>query len=162
MNELIYGVITGIIFGFLLQKGRVIRYDKQLGALRLLDMTIVKFMVSAIIVAMVGVYLLKDLGLVKLSIKPTILGGNIIGGLDFRIWLGAPWLLPGDFSRRCRRRTMGWSLGHFGYARRSGSFRRTFSHVEKQCTQMGRLRQDHHTGGVRGTTTRSLLLSLLF
>ena len=33
---LLYGLITGIIFGFLLQKARVIRYDKQLGALRLI------------------------------------------------------------------------------------------------------------------------------
>jgi hypothetical protein len=37
MNELLYGLITGIIFGFLLKKGRVIRYEKQLGALRLFD-----------------------------------------------------------------------------------------------------------------------------
>jgi uncharacterized membrane protein len=59
---LLYGLITGIIFGFLLQKARVIRYDKQLGALRLMDMTIVKFMLSTILVAMVGTYLLKDLG----------------------------------------------------------------------------------------------------
>ena len=85
MIDLIYGFITGIIFGFLLQKGRVIRYDKQLGALRLLDMTIVKFMFTTILVAMVGVYLLKDLGLVKLSIKATSLGGNILGGLIFGI-----------------------------------------------------------------------------
>ena len=85
MNDLIYGLITGIIFGFLLQKARVIRYDKQLGALRLLDMTIVKYMFTTVLVAMVGVYLLKDLGLVKLSIKPTSLGGNILGGLIFGI-----------------------------------------------------------------------------
>ncbi len=91
MNDLIYGSITGIIFGFLLQKARVIRYDKQIAALRLMDMTIVKFMFTTVLVAMVGVYLLKDLGLVKLSIKPTILGGNIIGGLLF----GFGWALLG-------------------------------------------------------------------
>jgi uncharacterized membrane protein YedE/YeeE len=91
MNDLLYGIITGIIFGFLLQKARVIRYDKQLAALRLLDMTIVKYMFTTVLVAMVGVYLLKDLGLVKLSIKPTVLGGNIIGGLIF----GAGWGLLG-------------------------------------------------------------------
>jgi len=90
-GELIYGFITGIIFGFLLQKGRVIRYEKQLGALRLIDMTIVKFMLSSIIVAMVGVYLLKDFGLAKLSLKTTVLGGNIIGGLIF----GIGWALFG-------------------------------------------------------------------
>ncbi|MGB6282407.1 MAG: YeeE/YedE family protein, partial [Syntrophobacteria bacterium] len=50
MKVLIYGLVTGIFFGFLLQKGRVLRYDKQLGALRLMDMTIVKFMLSTVLV----------------------------------------------------------------------------------------------------------------
>jgi len=95
MRELLFGFITGIIFGFLLQKGRVIRYDKQLGALRLIDMTIVKFMLSSVLVAMVGVYLLKDLGLVKLSLKPTVLGGNIIGGLLFGVGWGLFGYCPG-------------------------------------------------------------------
>jgi len=91
MKVLIYGLVTGIFFGFFLQKGRVLRYDKQLGALRLMDMTIVKFMLSTVLVGMVGIYLLKDLGLVKLSIKSTDLGANIIGGLLF----GAGWGLLG-------------------------------------------------------------------
>lgn len=88
MKLLIYGLITGILFGFLMQKARVIRYDKQVGALRVLDMTIVKFMLSSIFVGMAGIYLLKDLGLIKLSVKATILGGNIIGGLLFGIGWG--------------------------------------------------------------------------
>jgi len=95
MNELIYGSVTGIIFGFFLQKGRVIRYDKQIAALRLLDMTIVKFMFTSILVAMVGVYLLKDLGIVKLSLKATVLGGNVVGGLIFGIGWGLLGYCPG-------------------------------------------------------------------
>ncbi len=88
---LIYGLVTGALFGFLLQRGRVLRYDKQMGALRLMDMTIVKFMLSAILVGMVGIYLLRDLGLVGLRIMPPVLGANIIGGLVF----GAGWGILG-------------------------------------------------------------------
>jgi len=95
MNELLYGLITGLIFGFLLQKARVIRYDKQVGALLLKDMTIVKFMLTSVLVAMVGVYLLVDMGLAKLSLKPTILGGNIIGGLIFGVGWGILGYCPG-------------------------------------------------------------------
>ena len=58
MTLLVQGLLTGVLFGFLLQRGQVLRYDKQLGALRLLDMTIVKFMLSSILVATVGVYFL--------------------------------------------------------------------------------------------------------
>ena len=72
MKILLYGLITGIFFGFFLQRGQVLRYGKQLGALLLMDMTIVKFMLSSIMVAMVGVYLLRDLGLAKLSVMATL------------------------------------------------------------------------------------------
>jgi len=88
MTLLIYGLITGILFGFLLQKAQVLRYDKQLGALRLLDMTIVKFMLSTVLVGMAGIYLLRDLRLVELSVKSSLLGGNIVGGLLFGIGWG--------------------------------------------------------------------------
>lgn len=95
MTTLIYGLVTGIIFGFLLQKARVIRYDKQIGALRFIDMTIVKFMLSSILVAMVGVYFLKDLGLVKLNVKTTVIGAQVIGGLIFGVGWGLLGYCPG-------------------------------------------------------------------
>ena len=95
MKMLIYGLVTGLLFGFLLQKGRVLRYDKQLGALRLKDMTIVKFMLSSVLVGMVGIYLLNDLGLVTLSIKATILGPVIIGALVFGLGWGLLGYCPG-------------------------------------------------------------------
>ena len=94
MNELLTGAITGILFGFFMQKAQVIRYDRQLAALRLQDMTIVKFMLSTILVAMVGIYLLFDLGLVKLSVKPLILGGNVLGGLIFGLGWGIVGYCP--------------------------------------------------------------------
>ena len=89
--ELFFGLLTGIGFGILLQRAEVIRFDRQIGALLLKDMTIVKFMLTTILVAMVGVYLLVDLGLAKLSLKPLIMGGNVLGGLIF----GVGWALLG-------------------------------------------------------------------
>jgi uncharacterized protein len=95
MKMLVYGLLTGIAFGFLLQKGRVLRYDRQLGALRLMDMTIVKFMLSSVLVGMVGVYLLVGLGLAELNVKATILGSVIIGGLLFGLGWGLLGYCPG-------------------------------------------------------------------
>ncbi|MBN2139965.1 MAG: YeeE/YedE thiosulfate transporter family protein [Desulfovibrionaceae bacterium] len=89
--DLVYGLVTGVLFGLLMQKSEVLRYDRQIGALRLKDMTIVKFMLTAVIVAMAGIYALYDLNLVKLSIKGASLGGQILGGLIF----GAGWGLLG-------------------------------------------------------------------
>jgi len=94
-HQLIWGLVTGILFGFFLQRGQVLRYDKQIGALRLIDMTILKFMLTAIFVGSVGIYLLKDLGQVKMSIKSTVLGATIIGGLIFGLGWGLLGYCPG-------------------------------------------------------------------
>ncbi len=93
--EMIFGLITGILFGFLLQKGRVVRYDKQIGALRFQDMTILKFMLSAIIVGMVGIHFFEIFGLVQLLYKPVVLGENIAGGLLFGLGWGLLGYCPG-------------------------------------------------------------------
>jgi uncharacterized protein len=95
MRLIIIGLVTGLLFGFLLQKARVLRYDKQIGALRFKDMTIIKFMLSAVTVAMVGVYFLHDMGMVDLSVKDTIVGANIIGATIFGLGWGMLGYCPG-------------------------------------------------------------------
>jgi len=95
MGNLILGLITGIFFGFFLQKGQALKYDRQLGMLRLRDFTLVKLILTAILVGMVGVYFFVDLGVAKLSIKPTVLGANIIGGLIFGLGWGMLGYCPG-------------------------------------------------------------------
>jgi len=91
MGTLLLGLLTGIFFGFFLQKGQALRYDRQIGMLRLKDFTILKLMVSAILVGMVGIYFFVDMGWGRLSIKPTVLGANILGGLIF----GLGWAMLG-------------------------------------------------------------------
>lgn len=93
--SLLYGLVSGILFGVLLQRAEVLRYDRQVGALRLMDMTIFKFMLSAIMVASVGIYALKGLGLASLSLKGTDLGAQILGGTVFGIGWGLLGYCPG-------------------------------------------------------------------
>ncbi|ABC78800.1 DUF6691 family protein [Syntrophus aciditrophicus] len=90
-TEQLLGLITGAVFGFLLQKGRVLRFDKQLGALLLKDMTIFKFMLSSILVGMVGITLLSNAGIITLSHKPMNVGAVVLGGALF----GAGWAIMG-------------------------------------------------------------------
>ncbi len=91
MNALSLGLVTGVFFGILLQQGRVLRFEKQVGAMLLEDMTIVKFMLSAIIVGALGINLLASLGVVSLKVKATHVGANLIGGALF----GAGWAIVG-------------------------------------------------------------------
>lgn len=89
--RLALGLITGILFGFILQKAQVTKYQKIVAFFRWSDLTVLKVMAGGIVVGMVGVYALHDIGLVNLHIKPTMLAANILGGLIF----GAGMLLLG-------------------------------------------------------------------
>ena len=89
--ELILGLLTGVIFGFLLQKGGVLRFEKQVGFLLFRDMTIIKFMFSAILVGTIGIYLCNDMGLIDLKIKSLSIGAQVIGGIVF----GVGWAILG-------------------------------------------------------------------
>ena len=90
-TEQILGLITGIVFGFLLQKGRVLRFEKQVGAMLLKDMTIFKFMLSAILVGMVGIHFLAGAEIISLSHKAMNLGAVLVGGALF----GCGWAVMG-------------------------------------------------------------------
>ncbi len=90
-TEQILGLATGILFGFLLQKGRVLRFEKQIGAMLLKDMTILKFMLSAIIVGMVGIAAMSGAGMITLSHKAMNVGAILVGGALF----GAGWAVMG-------------------------------------------------------------------
>lgn len=89
--RLLAGVVFGLAFGFLLQKGGVGKFNILIGQLLLQDWTVAKIMLTAIVVGMVGVFALHHFAKVNLHIKPTRIGPNIIGGLLF----GAGFALMG-------------------------------------------------------------------
>jgi len=93
--QLLIGFMIGILFGFLLQKGRATHYDVIIGQLLLKDFTVVKIMLSAVITGMLGIYLLRGLGLVQLNIRAGSVGSSIIGGLIFGVGFGILGYCPG-------------------------------------------------------------------
>ena len=83
-------LLFGVVFGFLLQKAGLSRYEKIAGVFLFKDLAVLKFMMSAMISGMVGMYLLKDLGWVGFAnINTTYVVGNLLGGGLFGIGMGA-------------------------------------------------------------------------
>lgn len=89
------GLLAGFAFGFLLQKGGVTKYDVIVNQFQLKDFTVLKTMLTAIVVGGLGVYLLAGAGLARLSVKPAILVANVAGGLIFGIGMVLLGLCPG-------------------------------------------------------------------
>lgn len=94
-RQLVLGLLFGIVFGFLLQKGGVAKYEVLMGQFFLTDFTVVKIMLTAIVVGMVGIFSMRAMGLVKLHVKPTRYASNVVGGLIFGVGLGLLGYCPG-------------------------------------------------------------------
>lgn len=94
-HQIIQGALFGVIFGFLLQKGGVAKYNVLIGALLLEDLTVMKVMLTAIAIGTVGVFFLHSWGLIELHVKPTRYAANILGGLIFGVGFGLLSYCPG-------------------------------------------------------------------
>ncbi len=94
-KKLVAGALFGLIFGFLLQKGGVGKFHILIGQLLLQDWTVVKIMLTAIVVGMPGIFLLHHFAKVNLHIKPTKIAANVIGGLIFGVGFALIGYCPG-------------------------------------------------------------------
>ncbi len=84
MVDFILAVLLGLAFGFLLNKAGLTKYHKIVNVFRFTDMAVLKFMMSGLVVAMIGLYGLKGLGLITFPTVPaTYIVGNLVGGLIF-------------------------------------------------------------------------------
>jgi hypothetical protein len=97
-SSLAWGFLFGIIFGFLLQKGGVTKYDVILGQLLLEDFTVIKIMLSAVVTGMLGIHLMKSLGWIELKPKAGSWGKNAIGGLIFGLGFALLGYCPGTIA----------------------------------------------------------------
>jgi hypothetical protein len=97
-RQLWRGLIFGVVFGFLLQKSGATQYDVILGQLLLKDFTVLKIMLSAVVVGSVGIYLMRDLGWVQLMPKAGSWGKSALGGLIFGVGFAVLGYCPGTIA----------------------------------------------------------------
>lgn len=95
-SALLTGALTGLAFGFLLQKGGVTRFGVIVGQFLLKDFTVLKVMGTAIVVGAIGIYGMRAMGLdVPLHIKNAALLGNALGGAIFGVGMAVLGYCPG-------------------------------------------------------------------
>ena len=93
---LVYGALTGLVFGFLLQRAHVTRADTILGQFLLRDFTVLKVMFSAMIVGGFGIYAMLQLGWIEgLHVKAAHLVANAVGGVIFGAGMAILGYCPG-------------------------------------------------------------------
>jgi hypothetical protein len=86
MGTMILALFLGLAFGFLLNKAGLTKYHKIVNVFRFTDLAVLKFMMSGLVVSMIGLYALRDLGLITFPAVPaTYVVGNLVGGLIFGV-----------------------------------------------------------------------------
>lgn len=121
--NLVYGLLTGFVFGFLLQRAGVTRYRVILGQFLWVDHTVLRTMLTAVVVGSVGVYAMHQAWDVPLHLKSAAILANILGGLIFGIGMVVLGYCPGtgigalgDGSRHASFGVLGMLVGAAAYA----------------------------------------------
>jgi uncharacterized membrane protein YedE/YeeE len=86
MTNYIIALFLGVFFGFSLNKAGLTKYNKIVNVFRFTDLSVLKFMLTALVVSMSGLYVLRGLGLITFpNVPATYIAGNMIGGLIFGV-----------------------------------------------------------------------------
>jgi hypothetical protein len=137
LPTLLAGLAVGVVFGFLLQKGQVTRYATIVGQFLLVDHTVLRIMLTAIVVGAVGVWGMLALGWIEhLHVKPALLAANATGGLIFGVGMASLGYCPGtgvgaaaEGSRHAWFGVTGMVFGALAYAFAYPALERGFLHV---------------------------------
>ncbi|MBF0317100.1 MAG: YeeE/YedE family protein [Nitrospirae bacterium] len=94
-SSLYGGLIIGLLFGVILQKGRLCKYDIVTGLFRLQDFTVFRLGTPVLMVSMVLIYLFVDMKYIELHVPKTVIVPQIIGGLLFGAAIAIMGYCPG-------------------------------------------------------------------
>jgi len=135
--QLVLGLLSGIVFGFLLQKGGVTDYDVIIGQLLLTDFTVVKVMLSAVLVGMIGIYALKGAGVVSLHCRGGSVGATVIGGLVFGAGFALLGYCPGTAAGAIGTGAVDALVGGIGIVIGAALFARAYPYLDRMVLNRG-------------------------
>ena len=135
---LVLALVFGVLFGFFLQKGGVTHYAVIVNQLLLVDFTVVKVMLSAVVVGMIGIYAMKGLGWVTLHPKPGSWAADVIGGLMFGAGFALLGYCPGTAVGAAGQGNMDALVGGVvGMATGAGIFAALYPALKKRVLDKG-------------------------
>ena len=82
---MISGILLGILFGFVLQRGRFCMNSAFRDIILMKDYTLLKAVIVAIVVQLIGFHLMASMDWIQLNPKPFLWGAVIVGGFIFGI-----------------------------------------------------------------------------
>ena len=89
-------LLIGFAFGWLLQKAGLARYERIVNVFRLRDFAVLKFLLTALVTAAMGIRILEGFDhRIDLPVPTTYLAGNLAGGLVFGIGMALAGFCPG-------------------------------------------------------------------
>jgi hypothetical protein len=116
MMDVMKALLLGLLFGWALSKAGLTHYARIVNVYRLRDMTVMRFMLSALAVGAVGIQLGVDLGYAgTIPLPATQLVANLVGGIVFGVGMATAGYCPGTIVAEAGEGRMdAWIAGFSG------------------------------------------------
>ncbi|MGD9639046.1 MAG: YeeE/YedE thiosulfate transporter family protein [Alphaproteobacteria bacterium] len=94
-SSIVVGILMGIAFGFLIEKGRIFEPGYIVGQMQLRKFIMLKVFLTAVATGLIVISIMYSFGLVKLHPKALMWGADVIGGLLLGIGVTIAGACPG-------------------------------------------------------------------
>lgn len=139
----VLAIVFGMIFGVLLHRGLVTEYNVIVNQFRLRDFTVVRVMLTAVIVGGIGVLVLRRLGLAEYHVKPADMFAVSLGAAIFGVGMAIYGYCPGTGVAAVATGSVHALAGFLGMLAGGVLYAMTFSWVQQHVAPiaaMGKVR----------------------
>lgn len=141
MTELFASLGLGFLFGWSLNRAGLTHYARIVNVYRFTDMTVMRFMLTALVVGGVLIQLGLDLGWTRgVPLPPTIPAANLLGGVIFGVGMASAGYCPGTIvAEAAEGRWDAWLAGGVGLLVGAIAFGLAQPHLMPALTKLGTL-----------------------